>query len=114
MEVLVEGGADPNGGAPSGQTPLTHAAQKRALPPLRKLIELGADPRSSPHALHALVRPLGRKKPAHDVVACVALLLAKGADPHALGVEGSTPLALAQRDPAMPPEVLSMLASHGG
>ena len=79
--------------------------------PARQLDEFGADPRCTPSPLRALLeRPGGRKtQPAHDVVACLALLLERGAAPHTLEADGKTLRGVAGEDPNMPAEVFATL-----
>lgn len=106
LRILAAHGADPN--FRDGYS-LAAAARERSLPLVSMVLELGADPRA-PTVLEALLRkPMGRRtQKAHDVVACLALLLERGA-----AVDGPRLLALAREDPGMPAEVYRLLRERG-
>jgi hypothetical protein len=100
------------------RTPIQLAAGRRSLPLVALLVEGGADvnarTRRGGNALHELLAiPLGRKtQPAHDVVACLKLLLASGIDRELANELGETPVALATKDPGMPKEVVALLSTR--
>jgi len=115
LRVLVAHGADPNQVDKWGATPVEHASRHRSLAVLATLVELGAEVTSSRGVLHALLAvPGGRRtQPAYEVVACLRLLLERGADPNAVGADGRTALEVAARDPKMPAKVAGILRDHG-
>jgi ankyrin repeat protein len=120
MRILLARGAAVDARDDGGRTPLWLAAGRRSLALVTTLLDHGATPacggEGEGNALHSLlVLPPSKKTlPAHDVVACTELLLARGADPNASDDDGKTPQQLAARDPHMPREVFDLLRSRAG
>lgn len=109
MRLLAAAGADPNGAGP----PLAFAASRRSLALVSTLVDLGADPRRCDVLLALLAKGPKKTRPAHDLVACLRLLLDRGADPHARDATGRSLLAVAADDPKMPKAVSQILREHG-
>jgi hypothetical protein len=112
LSALIDGGADPNYGGPSGRVPLRAAAILEEGWAVKILIERGADPNGGEHQngwpLHSALRG-----PSYSGAAKIAsYLLAKGANPNILELaSGMTPLMQAAEDGNVP-AVLTLLC-HG-
>lgn len=96
LRALVDAGVNVNAANIDGLTPLHYAATMRNATALRILVELGADidrqmPTTGRTALHEVC---GSWR--HETM-CVELLLALGADVHALNNQGQTPCQVAAR-----------------
>jgi len=91
MKVLLDGGADPMArDRINGWTPLFHAIHKHRTEAVRLLLDRGVNPNRRARTLTPLAMAAADGDPA-----IVQLLLAHGADVHATGIGGSTPLSVA-------------------
>jgi ankyrin repeat protein len=91
MQALLNGGADPNAcDADNGWTPLLHAIRKGEIGAVRLLLERGVNPNLAARLLTPLAMAAVDRDPA-----IVELLLAHGADVHAVGLDGTTALSVA-------------------
>jgi len=89
MKALLDGGADPNvRDVRNGWTPLFHAIHTHQVEAVRLLLERGVDPNRSEGLMTGLMMAASDADPA-----IVKLLLARGADPAARGIGGSTALS---------------------
>ncbi|KAI9856186.1 MAG: hypothetical protein M1813_009203 [Trichoglossum hirsutum] len=106
VELLVRGGATPKARDEDGCTPLHLAAQSGSIGAIKTLLGRGADIECQLleygwRPLHLAIRHLKATK----------LLLERGADVHAVGSEGNTPLTLAAEEGYS--EVVKLLLDWG-
>lgn len=114
VRVLLEHDADPNAPDGTGKGPLVYAAAKGLAPIVEMLLNAGADPnRLYAHNLTALMWTAGYPNvvTAHDGLATAELLVARGANIHAMDDRGRTALMIAaERGHA---EMVKWLMQHG-
>jgi ankyrin repeat protein len=108
--LLLDHGADVNGGTPWGSTPLMAAVSTHDADTVRLMLERGANP----NARDSMGRTALRRGFGDGTMktASVRALLEHGADVNARDVEGLTPLGRARRAKASQ-EVLTMLRRAG-